>query len=225
MLFSLANLTYWIFLGVGISLFLLVIFSGGGDDDLELEAEVGADVDVDGDGDFGSLQFLGWLGFGKTPLILLLAIDLSLWGLSGWMANVAIASILNEIPTRFWGWGGLILVGSLVFSLFVGSLIARPLGYVFASFGEDAKSDRLVGCDGVVTSKKVPFERDRQIGQADVRDAARNLVTVSICLPNWAKVKPSYGQEILIIEQTSDCYLVVAKDSEDEAEWLSNTRN
>lgn len=220
MLFSLANLTYWIFLGVGISLFLLVIFSGGGDDDLELESE----VDVDGDGDFGSLQFLGWLGFGKTPLILLLAIDLSLWGLSGWMANVAIASILGEIPTR-WGWGGLILVGSLVFSLFVGSLIARPLGYVFASFGEDTKSDRLVGCVGVVTSKKVPLESDRQIAQADVRDAARNLVTVSICLPNGAKVKPSYGQEILIVEQIGDRYLAVAKDSEDEAEWLNNTRN
>lgn len=219
MLFSLANLTYWIFLGIGVVLFLLVIFSGAGDDDLDFDTDIDGDLDVD----FSSIEFLGWLGFGKTPLILLLAIDFSLWGLSGWMVNVAIANIFGNIPTSFWGWGGVILIGSLMFSLFIGSLIARPLGYVFAGFGEDTRSDRLVGCVGVVTSKQIPYVSEGKIGQADIRDAARNLVTVAVCLPSWAKVIPSFGERILIIEQTTNGYLAVAKDGADEAEWLGGT--
>ena len=220
MLFSIAYISYWIFLGIGVCLFLSVIISGAGDDDIDFETDM--DAELEAEAEFSSLQFLGWLGFGKAPLILLLAIDFSLWGLSGWMANVAIASIVGEIPTGFLG--GLILIGSLIFSLFTGSIIARPIGYIFASFGEDTSSDRLVGCVGIVTSKQVPYYSDRKIGQADIRDAARNLVTVPVCLPAWAKVIPSFGQQILVIEQTTNGYLVVAKDSSDEAEWLDGTR-
>ena len=73
MLFHPANLPYWIFLGMGVLLFLFVIISGGGDDDVDIDT----DVDTDADFDFNGL-FLGWLGIGKAPLILLLATDLSL---------------------------------------------------------------------------------------------------------------------------------------------------
>ena len=94
MLFDLANLPYWIFLGMGVLLFLLVIVSGGGDDDIDIDADVDLDVDLDVDADFGSdtdtdadgeggIEILGWLGIGNAPLILLLATDCSLLGLFG----------------------------------------------------------------------------------------------------------------------------------------------
>ena len=220
-MFNLANLSYWVLLGIGVLLFLLVIVSGGGDDDLDLDSD--ADLDVDGDGDFGSLQFLGWLGFGKTPLVLLLAIDFSIWGLAGWILNVFVGSITGSIPVSFFGLGGIIFIVSLSFSLFLGSLIARPLGKIFASFGEDASSDRLIGCVGIVTSKRIPYSNQRKVGQADVRDAARNLVSVPVFLPAWAKVIPGYGEQILIIEQTNKGYLVIAKNSSDEEDWTNNS--
>ena len=219
-MFDLANLSYWILLGIGVLLFLLVIVSGGGDEDLDLDGD--ADLDLDGDSDFSSLQFLGWLGFGKTPLILLLAIDFSIWGLTGWIINVFVGSITGSIPADFWGLGGIILIISLSFSLFLGSLIARPLGKIFASFGEDASGDRLLGCVGVVTSKQVPYSTERKVGQADTRDAARNLVTIPVFLPSWAKVIPGYGEQILIIERTNKGYLVIAKNSSDEEDWINN---
>lgn len=230
MLFHSANLSYWIFLGIGILLFLLVIISGGGDDDLDLETDmeldadvdVDADTDLDSDGEIGSLQILAWLGFGKAPLMLLLAIDFSIWGLTGWMLNVLVGNITGNIPTNMIGLGGLIFFSSLSFSLFTGSFIARPLGKIFASFGEDVSSSRLLGCLGTVTSKEIPYETENKIAHADIIDNTHNLVTVAVCLPSWAKVIPQRNQKIIIIEQNSDYYLAIAKDSVDETKWLNN---
>ncbi len=240
MLFNPANLAYWIFLATGVLLFLLVIVSGGGDDDLDVDADVDVDagvsadsellefdtdtdVDADADSDFSPLQILGWLGIGKAPLILLLAIDFSAWGVTGWMLNVGIGNITGSIPAGFFGLGGAVLISSLCFSLFLGSLIARPLGKIFASFGEDVSSDRLIGCVGTVTSKQVPYLVEGKIGQADVLDPARNLVTISITLPQWATVIPHRGQQVLIIDRQKHSYLAIAKESSDEDRWLENS--
>ena len=228
MLFNLANLSYWIFLGIGIVLFLLVIVSGGGDDDVELDAELDTDADIelegggDGNEEFTSLQFLAWLGFGKAPLILLLAIDFSVWGLTGWILNVFVGNFTGEIPTRMFGLGGLILIVSFITSFSIGSLIARPLGQIFASFGEDASSNRLIGCLGTVNSKAVPYEGKGKIAQADIIDPARNLVTVAVCLPSWAKLVPQNGQEILIIEHTENYYLAILSQGSDRDQWQQN---
>lgn len=226
MLFDLANLAYWMFLCIGIALFLLVIVSGGGDDDLDLDGDIDGDLDldgdIDGDGEFDSLQFLGWLGFGKAPLILLLAIDFSLWGLVGWILNLVIGSSTGSIPTSLFGLGGLILLISGSFSLAIGSFIARPLGKIFASFGEDTSSDRLIGCLGIVTSKQVPYEKQKTIAQADIIDPANNLVTVAVCMPSWAKEIPLNNQEILIIEQTESYYLAIKSQGLDKKQWMNN---
>ena len=144
MLFSLANLPYWIFLGAGIALFLIVIVSGGGDDDLDVDADVDADLDIDLgsdtnldlDTDFESggeglspLQVLTWFGVGRTPLILLLAMDLTLWGLVGWVLNVALAEVLGRTPMGLEAEG--VFCGSLAFALWVGGMLSRPIGKIF----------------------------------------------------------------------------------------------
>ncbi|MGF1488162.1 MAG: DUF1449 domain-containing protein [Prochloraceae cyanobacterium] len=218
MVFDLANLTYWIFLAIGILLFLIVIFSGGGDDDLDLDAD--GDVDIDTDANFGPVQILGFLGVGKVPLLLLLAVDFSLWGLIGWVFNIFIASAIGSIPTGFFG--GIILFGSFAVSIYTGGLISRPLGKVFASFGEDTSSDRSIGCVATVVSPKVPYTNSGKIAQADVFDAASNLSTINITLPQWAKIIPVRGDRVLIIDLHKNAYLAVAKDSVDESRWLEN---
>ncbi len=228
MLFNPANISYWIFLGIGVSLFLLVILSGGSDEDLDADdglGEINTDGDLDADGDFSFnfLPILGWLGIGKAPLILLLAVDFSAWGSVGWMLNVAVASAIGSIPVHFLGLGGVILISSLVISLFCGSLIARPLGRIFASFGEDVSSERLIGCVGTLSSSKLPYLTSAKVGQADVLDSAQNLVTVSVALPQWATVIPHRGQQVLIIDQQKHSYIAIAKDTSDEDKWL-NTR-
>lgn len=232
MLFDIVNLPYWIFLGMGVLLFLVVILSGGGDDDLDIDADADLDVDAevnpwdidtdaDAEGDFSVGQILGIFGIGKAPLILLLATDFSLLGLLGWMFNVAFFSITGTYPLGFIA--GIVLAVSLFVTLFGGGLIARPIGKIFASFGEDASGDRLIGCYGTVTSPTIPTENQGKIGQVDVLDSARNLVTINATLPSWAKVVPGRGTQVLVIERNAQSYLVIAKDSSDEQEWLANS--
>ncbi len=233
MLFDLANLPYWIFLAMGVLLFLVVIVSGGGDDDLDLDVDADVDVDLDAeispldldtdtdvDAGFSMGQFLGWFGIGRAPLILLLATDFSLIGVLGWMLNVAIGGFTGSIPTGLLA--GVVSGLSLFISLFTGGLISRPLGKIFASFGEDASSDRLIGCYGTVSSGSLPQENQGKIGQVDVLDSARNLVTINATLPTWATVVPRRGTEVLVIDRHPQSYLVVVKDSFDEQQWLAN---
>ncbi|HIK19336.1 MAG TPA: DUF1449 family protein [Leptolyngbyaceae cyanobacterium M33_DOE_097] len=217
MLFSLVNLPYWICLAAGVLLYLMVIVTGGGDDQLDTDVDADVDADADADsGELGFLDFLGWFGFGKAPLILLLATNLSLLGVIGWMLNLALG-----LPTGFQA--GLLFVLATAIALLLGSLIARPLGQVFAQFGEDASSDRLIGCVGTVSSLIVPTCRDGRIGQVDVFDTAHNLVSVPAVLPEWSKVLPKRGEKVLVIDRQPEFYVVVAKDSADSDYWFNQS--
>lgn len=228
MLFDLVNLPYWIFLGMGVLLFMFVIVSGGGDDDIDLDvdADLDADISADGDsspldfdtdtdGEFSALQVLGWLGIGKAPLLLLLATDLSLWGLLGWMLNVAVGGTVI--------FSGVVLLGSMVLALGLGGVVARPIGRAFASFGEDVSGDRLVGCIGTVSTGRIPPVEEGKIGQVDVLDPARNLVTVNAVLPDWATAIPQRGNNVILIDRSGSNYLVVVQNSADQDQWLSNS--
>lgn len=223
MLFSLNNLPYWIFLGMGVLLFFFMIISGGGGEDFDIDADVDVDADVDADSnsELGFGQFLGWAGIGKAPLILLLATDLSLWGVLGWMLNVWFGGVSNSNIGGFIA--NIILFISLIFSLLLGGLIARPIGKIFAEFGEDVSSDRLIGCVGIVTSAYIPTENQGKIGQVDVLDGKRNLLTVSAVIPDWGTIAPERGERVLIIEHKTQIYVVIAKDSPDEKHWLNNS--
>jgi hypothetical protein len=225
-MFHFANLPYWIFLGMGVLLFLLVIVSGGGDDDLDLDADADMDnpfdLDTDSDSDFSVSQLMAWLSFGRAPLILLLATDLSLWGVFGWMLNVVVWSTIGQFPGSLLA--GVILVVSLGVALFCGSLVARPVGKVFASFGEDTSRDRLIGCTGSVGSAVIPSAQDGRIGQVDVLDSARNRVTINAQMPEWATVMPRFGDQVLVIDRSAQTYLVVIKDSPDQDQWMDTSR-
>jgi Protein of unknown function (DUF1449) len=224
MLFSTVNLPYWIFLGTGVLLFLFMIFFGGGEQDIDADVDVDVDVDTDLDVDnsaFSFGQLLEWAGIGNAPLILLLATDLSLWGIFGWMLNVWLSQIFQGNVSHFIGI--VILFGSLILSLFIGGWIAQPIGQLFAEFSEDASSDRLIGGIGTVTSAYIPIENLGKIGQVDVLDTKRNLLTISAVLPDWATIAPQRGEQVLVIERKSQIYVVIAKDSPDQEHWLANS--
>lgn len=224
MLFSLMNLPYWIFLGMGILLFLTVILTGGGDDDLDADVDHGLldlDADADTDSDFSATEILGWFGFGKAPLVLLLATDLSLIGVVGWLLNVVVGVAIGQVPAGLWS--GLVLAATLTISFTLGSLIARPVGKVFAQFGEDASSDRLIGCIGTVSSASLHLSQENRIAQVDVLDPARNLVSIATVLPDWATTIPRRGDKVVVIDRQGSHYLVIAKDSPDSDRWFNSS--
>ncbi|MGF1516130.1 MAG: DUF1449 domain-containing protein [Elainellaceae cyanobacterium] len=206
------------------------------DFDTDLDADLESGLETDGsataketafDGDGAArlpgpvTAVLSWFGLGKAPLILLMALDLCLWGLLGWMANAALGGILGAALTKALGLP--ILLGSMAIALTLGGQAARPIGKVFAAFGESASGDRLVGCPGVVSSARLYALSNAKIAQVDVLDPAKNRVTVNAALPNWATVHPKIGHKVLVIERLDvpPLYLVIAKDSADEAQWFA----
>ncbi|MEM9540621.1 MAG: DUF1449 domain-containing protein [Cyanobacteria bacterium P01_E01_bin.42] len=227
MFYSLTNLPYWIILGLGVLLFLIAISVGGGDDDIDgndlFDLDADTDVDVEVDGDIRLPLLLGWFGIGKVPLILLLATDLCFWGLTGWLLNAIAFHFLGFIPVTIIGWGGIIFLTSFWLGLQIGGLIARPLGKLFASFGQDVSSDRLIGCLGTVSSKTIPRITEGKIGQVDVSDPSNNLVTVGATIPEWVTIIPQRGQQIIVIDRRKNSYIVLAKDTSDEDRWLANS--
>lgn len=202
MIWALAYLPYWIVLALGVALFGIAIVASD-------------DTDLDGAAD------LPWavLGLGELPLLILLALDLSLWGVLGWSFSILAAVLMGAVPGT--GLAIAIFVFSLGLSLWFGSLIARPVGRLFATFGEDTSSNRLLGCVGTVSSKQIPPEREGTIGQVDLIDQQRNLVTVSAICPDWATQRPQYGQRVIAIDEHPRGYLVIVNDSADAATWFS----
>ncbi|MEB3160896.1 MAG: DUF1449 domain-containing protein [Synechocystis sp.] len=243
MLFHPANLPYWLLLIVGVLCLGLMVIGGDGDEDLDLDMAIAdspdlnldvmdLDVDIDDGSDVeagGSmpLQVLAFFGVGKVPLLILLGIDFSLWGILGWILNVSVGSVTGTMPTQFFGLAGSIFFTALGLSLWFGRLCSRPIASVFKTFSQDVSGDRVIGCVGTVTSKKLPYLINGKIGQAHVYDSAGNLLTLSVSLPDWATVIPHHNQEILIIDQSPQGYgyLAIAKDSSDEDKWLNQTRN
>lgn len=222
MLFHLIHTPYWIVLGMGVLLFLTVIFGDVGDEEVELEGDADPlEVEVDLEEGISFLAILHWLGVGRAPLILLLALDFSLLGVLGWFFNVLFYTLRGSWPGVVWS--GVIAIAALLLALTTGGLCSRPLGQIFAQFSEDTSRDRLLGCSGHVSSAHIPHS-GTGIGQVSVLDANRNRLILPAVLPPWATVTPQHGQEILIIDRQEHEYIVVAKDSLDEATWLRQQR-
>lgn len=231
MLFDIVNLPYWIFLVMGVLLFLVITISGGDDDlDLDIDRHVDLELSHNPRGRYAATTaerkfrvdlILSWLGIGKSPLILLLATDFSLLGVVGWMFNVVLFSLAGSYSE---GWlSGVVLALSLSVSLLSGGLMAQLIGKIFAGFGEDAKSDRLIGRQGTVSSLTIPRENRGKIGQVNILDYSHHSVTIDATLPNWAKVVPNRGALVLVIERQFHSYIVIAKDSSDEQQWLAKS--
>ena len=216
---------------MGVLLFLVITISGG-DDDLDLDIDRHGDLELSHnprgryavttvERKFRVDQVLSWLGIGKAPLILLLATDFSLLGLVGWMFNVALFSMAGSYSETWLS--GVVLALSLLVSLLSGGLVAQPIGKIFAGFGEDAKRNRLIGRQGTVSSLTIPRENQGEIGQVNILDSSRKLVTIDASLPSWAKVVPNRGALVLVIDRQLHSYIVITKDSSDEQQWLAQS--
>jgi hypothetical protein len=101
-------------------LYLLLLASGAvPDDDVEADADVDADLDTEVDTDVehgiehslggqqdhqapGVADLLGFIGFGRVPLSILVMSLCFLWGFAGWAANRVIDDLLGSPARFFW---------------------------------------------------------------------------------------------------------------------------
>lgn len=80
-----------------------------------------------------------------------------------------------------------------------------------------------MGCLGTVNSPQLPRQGDGKVGQVDVVDPSKNLVTVNVVIPDEAEIVPQRGDTVLIVEHCPDYYLALVHNSIDCDRWLGST--
>lgn len=208
--------------------------SSESDLDTDVDVDIDADVDADLDTDAGSVhgvehtlgaeqdqsgsrfgEALGFLGFGRVPLSIILLTFCFLWGFAGWATNTILKGALDR-PAVF-----------VVFSLAVATTtavvgtrsVARGLARVLPSTESYGSSER----DLVGRLAKVRDPITEHQGRVQLYDAHRTLTEVP------ARIKPGEAEipartEVLLLsyDRQRGVYYVLAdplgeKDAGDEA--------
>ncbi len=175
------------------------------DADLDLDADVhvDADVDADADADFSVdgadagagilLTALSWLGLGKVPVLILLALFLALFGVSGLATQSITISLSGGLMN---GW--LATVVALVVSLPLVSLLSRVVGRVLPKETTEAVSnDSLVGRIATISQGTARLGNP---AQARLRDdfGQAHYVLVE---PQDGEAELSRGTEIVLVSR------------------------
>lgn len=153
MLFHLIHTPYWIVLGMGVLLFLTVILGDVGAEEVDLEGDADPlEVEVDLEEGISFLTILHWLGVGRAPLILLLALDFSLLGVLGWFFNVLFYTLSGSWPGVVWS--GVIAIAALLLALTIGGCVHGLWGKFLRSL---VKIPVAIACWGAVATSVLPI--------------------------------------------------------------------
>jgi membrane protein implicated in regulation of membrane protease activity len=173
------NLPFSLLLMVSVLLSVLQLIGLGGDQDADADTDLDADADADMDADAGMdatpdgfLAALAFLGVGKAPLAVILAILTGAIGLTGWLLNAVLAGALGGI-------GALAFAGVLLVSLILGGLItarlSRAIGRALPPVISTATTQQaLVGRMGTVVSPSI----DSTYGMVRLRDKGGTMINV-----------------------------------------------
>jgi membrane protein implicated in regulation of membrane protease activity len=176
------NLPFSALLVISVLLSLLQLVGLGGEQDASADADADADGDLDGDADAdtdadgdadagGALSGLAFLGIGKAPLAIVLAILTGAIAIFGWVLNT-----VTKLPAG-WGLPGLIVTGtiSVALAIIVTGRIARLIGRALPPVSTTVmRHQALVGRTGEVVSATI----DNGYGLVRIRDNAGTMINV-----------------------------------------------
>jgi len=180
---------------------LLLMFMIGAVEAVGLGAgAVHLDVGADVDGDF---DFLGWLGFGQVPLLILLVIFLALFGIMG-IAGQQLAAALLGSPLSPWVAAPIAAVAALPLL----GMTARGAARIMPRDETTAVDrDSLVGKRATVT---VGTARMGSPARATVRDHF-GLVHHVMVEPTLENTDVTEGQSLLLVRREGDIFIGMAE--------------
>ena len=179
-----------------LQIFGLALEFGGdfGTDAGDADIDVDVDADIDIDTDFSAFdRALGFINVGKVPLVIVISTFLLFWGVSGFMTNGIIRSVLDGFPAPFiMASCGVALVVGIMATKFLSGLIARffPSIETYSS-----NKESLLG----QVARVVSGEINAKSGRAKVVDPYGNVLTV-FCRISEGKEVPKRGDEIVLID-------------------------
>jgi membrane protein implicated in regulation of membrane protease activity len=174
------------------------------DHDIDNDLDHGVDHDMSRDS-LSGFSWLAFIGIGKAPLMVVILIVLMTTGFLGWFLNGLAMGILGFFP-------GLLLLGTLLVSLVVGSLVTsrvtRFIGRTLPPVSTTAtRAQALVGRPGTVIS---PFIDDRY-GMVHLRDDGGTLISLFAVTEDEQPIARGELVILLSYDTTRRTYLVTRR--------------
>jgi membrane protein implicated in regulation of membrane protease activity len=209
-------------------LYLLLLAFGAVDTGSDVSADVDADLDVDVEADLdadvdagaahgiehalgaehdaGETRFgeaLGFLGFGRVPLSILLMTFCFLWGFTGWAVNTILKDALDR-PAVFVVFS---LAAATTVSIFGTRYLARGLARILPSTESYGSTER----DLVGRLAKVRDAVTEHHGRVQLYDAHGSLQEVPVRIkPGQAEIPARSEVVLLSYDRTRGVYYVLA---------------
>lgn len=163
--------------------------------DVEMDADFDADIDSDISVDAGGLGpvegFLAWLAVGKVPLIVLLIILLTSFGIFGIVVQFTAKSILTT-PLPFWMAALPVTITTFWFTAKTG----HALGRIMPKEETDARSrDALIGEVAILTLGNATMQLQAEARVTD-NFGTRHYVQV---IPDQPDTTLKQGDEVLLV--------------------------
>jgi hypothetical protein len=147
------------------------------------DSNVGADASIDAESDMNIQSpsvmgmFLGWLGFGRVPALILLIIFLTIFGLSGILVQLSYNTIFGALLPSW-----MVVIGVLFVTLPVMGVIARVFAKILPRDESSAVSEEsFIGMMAVIT-----------------------IGTSRRGMPAKARLKDSFGQDHYVMTEPLD---------------------
>lgn len=169
--------------------------------DFDVEIDAVEAPDFDGIGVVG--QVFAWLSIGKVPILILLAIFLTAFGLSGYMVQ----SIVMKV------WGGFLPVPiSVSGALFAALPITRHAGLLFARLmpkeqTDAVSSDTFIGRTAVILRGTASIDNPAEAKLTDALGATHYILVE----PDREATRFEQGQEVLLVEKEVAIFKAIKK--------------
>lgn len=195
-MFGAYNLPFLIPLGIALALVCLEVVTGGLSElvSIDLDGDGEIDVDVDGDGEFGFLSGLGWLGFGKAPISVLIEVMCASFGLTG----LLVTAIGNDLVGTAGSW--VLLVIALPLAFVVSIITTRVVGLTIHKYIPNSSTTvKLPGAYVGQTGRTMGLVNEKA-GQVQVKNEGDapvllNAYAITLLPPGMEVVLDSYDPD------------------------------
>ena len=139
------------------------------------------DFDLDADHDANGFDFLGWLGVGQVPIMVVLVSLLTIFGILGFfIQNTADAFLGGTI------WVPFAIMIALTISLPVTGVVSRFLGRILPT-----EETTIISDDDLIGQRAMII-----LGTAQVGNPSKAKLTDSYGLTHYIMVEPDFGEAI-----------------------------
>lgn len=168
---------------------------------------LGHDLNLDADG-----HWLGWLGFGRLPLLMLIVVFLALFGALGLIGQSVFASVTGALAPTL-----LAVPAAALAALPATGFAARGMARILP--GDETTAidvERLVGLHAQITVGRAATGSPARARVIDFHGQAHNVLVE----PDSPTASFSEGEEVLLVAREANIFRAVASERGPFSKWI-----